>query len=171
MQHAKFSPVLPACMMFITGLRCRHDARPVLRVQGEAGQTLGRAFLASVGYDNAARWRGLSVPILFAFMIAVNVATVLCFRFLDGASIRGTRYSNLIPGWLFRSRPTASAIDCAYPALVLRLYRYRTLLAGGFGPVVVYLRSSRMEFETPVQSMSVADRRHQGGFLPPVHVT
>ncbi len=117
MQHPKFSLVIPACMRFITGPRCRHDALPVLLVQGKAGQTLGRAFLASAGYDNAARWRGLSVPIMFAFMIAVNVATVLCFRFLDGASMHAIFQLNL-SGLLCRSRPTVVAIDCAFSTLV-----------------------------------------------------
>ena len=61
-------------------LTCRSVCCP----QAELGQNLGQAFLTSVGYDNAPHWRGLVVLLLFAFMVAVNVATVLSFRFLDG---------------------------------------------------------------------------------------
>ncbi len=67
--------------------------------QAMPGQTLGQAFLDIVGFGGAPLWRGLVVPILFAFLVAANLATVLCFRYLNGSSLCAALTTSAQASW------------------------------------------------------------------------
>jgi len=84
----------------------RWDVPPPPGTPAMPGQSLGQALLSSVGFNGAPYWRGLTVPILFAMMIIVNVATVLCYRFLDEPN---QRRAVIPPERLVSERDDASA--------------------------------------------------------------
>jgi len=49
------------------------------------GESLGRAFMASTGFDNPGWWRAASVGVLVAFIVGLNLVAILAFKYLDGA--------------------------------------------------------------------------------------
>ena len=53
-------------------------------LQTPPGDNLGRAFLASVGFDHGAWWRSAAVGVFVAYIIGLNLVNILCFKFFNG---------------------------------------------------------------------------------------